>query len=166
MDLGRYGVRMTRVVVRPRIKMVLFIIVSDVFALAGLSYLAKGQVFADRNVLGIGLGFLLTLIGAVGVWRALRLGVVIDQSGLRVRRFAAGDRLLTWTDVQSIGCEKIFLRGGRPFYAPVLHLAGIGRVAAQELGSHALEEAEQKAADLRGLQLAAPSHGPLVIQNG
>lgn len=154
---------MTRVVVRPRIRMALFMIISDVFALAGLSYLANGHVIADRNWPGVGLGCALTLIGALGVWRTLRLGVVIDQSGLLVRSFATSNRLVPWTAVQSIGSEKLFLRGGRPFYAPVLQADGIDRLKAQELGSSSLEEVERNAADLRGLQAAAQNYRPAVI---
>lgn len=155
---------MTRVVVRPRIRMVLLIIVANALVLLGLSLLANGDVVAERTWLGVGLGCALTLAGAAGFWRAVRLAVVIDQSGLRVRRFLSGDRLLTWADVQSIGGEKIFLRGGRPFYAPVLQVEGLGRLAAAELGSPSQEQAEQNAADLRGLQQRALRHAPQVVR--
>lgn len=156
---------MTRVVARPRIRIALFMVLSDAFALAGLSYLANGHVVADRNWLGVALGCVLTICGGLGVWRALRLGVVIDQSGLLVRRFAAADKTLTWTAVRSISPEKLFLRGGRPFFAPVLEVDGLGRLSVQELGSHAVEEAERNAADLRGLQGSPQSYASLVAQN-
>lgn len=154
---------MTRVVVRPRIKIVLLFIASDALVLLGLTLLSKNQAVADRRWLGVAVGVLLALIGVVGAFRALRQAVVIDQSGLRVRRFLAQDRMLTWADVRSIGSDKIFLRGNRPFYAPVLQVEGIGRLAAAELGSHAQEEAERNAEQLRGLQRGAQSQLPQVV---
>ncbi|BCJ76942.1 hypothetical protein CS0771_64860 [Catellatospora sp. IY07-71] len=139
---------------RPRIRIVLLFIVSDVFVLLGLSYLKNGHVIAERDWLGVALACALTLVGLLGIWRALRQGVVIDQDGLLVRSFSRPDRTLTWDHVSSIDCGQVFLRGGRPLYAPILQIDGVGRLPVSELGSHSLEEAEQRAADLRSLQAA------------
>ncbi|MEU8112812.1 hypothetical protein [Micromonospora sp. NPDC048947] len=113
---------MHRIAIRPRIQIPVLVVIFAVWTLLGVTYLTPGDVLADRDWFGIVLGCLLVTSGPAGIWRALRLGVVIGGDGVRVRGFDSRDQATPWSAIQSIDCVQVDLRGGLPLYAPVLRL--------------------------------------------
>ncbi|MER7457347.1 PH domain-containing protein [Micromonospora sp. NPDC126480] len=53
------------------------------------------------------LGCVLVTSGLAGIWRALRLGVVIDAGGVRVRGFVSREKVTPWSAIQSVDCAQI-----------------------------------------------------------
>ena len=90
---------------------------------------------------------ILAVAGAVGLAYAARLGVAVDEAGLRIRRFPA-TRVVIWDDVEDIDCDVVAVHGLFGFYAPVLTVTGTA-VVLRSLGSYRREVAEQRTRDLR-----------------
>lgn len=89
----------------------------------------------DAHLFGTTLGCVIIPGSIVGMWRAVRMGVVIDTDGIRIRGFDDRDHGIPWSEVQSIGSEQVDVRGGLPLFAPVLHsCGGIGAFAVRALG--------------------------------
>lgn len=109
------------------------------------------DVLAERDWFGIVLGCLLVTSGMAGIWRTLRLGVVIGEEGVRVRGFDSRDQVTPWSAIQSVDCVQIDVRGGLPLYAPVLRL-GDDAMPLSALGSYSRQDAERKVAQLRSLK--------------
>ncbi|GIF99532.1 PH domain-containing protein [Catellatospora citrea] len=139
---------MQRIVIRPRIQRWILVVLFTVWGLLGLTYFTSGDVVAERNWFGLGLGVVLVVSGVLGIWRALRMGVVIDAAGVRVRGFDSRDVVTPWHAVQAVDCEQVDTRAGQPLYAPVLRLAD-GPVPVKALGSYSRDDAERKTAELR-----------------
>jgi len=146
---------MTRIVMKPRGQITVLIVVFGLFALIGTTYFTNGNVGANRDWFGVSLGCALTIGGAIGIWRSLRLGVVIDEAGVRIRSLDKRDKVTPWRDVEAIDCERVEVRAGMLLYAPVLHLDG-DSLPLMVLGSYAQSGAEAHAAKLRILKDAAP----------
>lgn len=141
---------MQRVVIRPRIQRWLLTVLFAVWALLGLTFFTAGDVAAERDWFGLGLGAVLMASGLLGIWRGLRLGVVIDPTGVRERNFDSRDKVTPWSEVQAVDCEQVDVRAGMPLYAPVIRLAA-DTVAVKALGSYVRDDAERKAEQLRSL---------------
>ncbi|GAA1363158.1 PH domain-containing protein [Catellatospora chokoriensis] len=139
---------MQRIVVRPKVQAPILVVLFTMWGLLGLTYFTSGDVVAERNWFGLGLGVFAIMSGVLGVWRALRMGVVIDATGVRVRNFDSRDVVTPWHAVQAVDCEQVDSRAGLPLYAPVLHLAG-GLVPITALGSYSRDGAEHKTERLR-----------------
>lgn len=139
---------MQRIVIRPRIQRWILVVLFTVWGLIGLTSFTAGDVVAERDWFGVGIGVLFIASGVLGIWRALRLGVVIDTTGVRVRGFDSRDVVTPWPAVQAVDCEQVDARAGLPLYAPVLRLAD-GPVPVKALGSYSRDDAEQKAERLR-----------------
>lgn len=144
---------------RPRIQITALVVIFGVFALIGVTYFTDGDVLAGRNRFGLILGCVLTLGGAIGIWRALRLGVVIDEKGVRVRNVDRRDQVTPWHGVRAIDCEPIEERAGMTIYAPILRMDG-GDIPIPVLGSYSQPDAEAKAAELRRIKESAPAATP------
>ncbi|MEU4532900.1 PH domain-containing protein [Micromonospora ureilytica] len=127
-----------------------------VWTLLGVTYFTSGDVLAERDWFGIVLGCLLVTTGIAGIWRALRLGVVIGGEGVRVRGFDSRDQVTPWSAIQSVDCLQIDVRGGLPLYAPVLrHGDDAGAMPLSALGSYSRQDAERKVEQLRSLKASA-----------
>ena len=144
---------MSRIVIRPRIQIPVLVVIFTVWALLGATYFTAGDVVAKRNWFGIVLGCLLITSGVAGIWRALRLGVVIDAEGVRVRGFDSRDRVKPWSAIQSVDCIQVGVRAGLPLYAPVLRLADDAEaMPLSTLGSYSRQDTERKVEQLRSLK--------------
>jgi len=143
---------MNRVVIRPRVQVPLLVVLFTGWTLIGITYFTSGDVVAEREWFGIVLGCVLITSGIAGIWRALRLGVVIDAEGVRVRGFDRRDQVTPWSDITSIDCEQVDVRAGLPLYAPVLRLSDEADVIpVTALGSYSQQDAERKVEQLRNL---------------
>lgn len=150
----------SRIVIRPRIQRPLLVVIFTVWGLIGITFFTNGDVVAQRDWFGISLGVLCVLMGVTGVWRASRLGVIVDDAGVRVRNFDSRDDVLPWRDVRSVECAQIDERSGRAIYGPVIELGdGFGALALRTLGSYSRRDAERKVERLRGF-LAGGWHAP------
>jgi hypothetical protein len=107
---------MKRIVIRPRIQIPLLVVGFAVFGLIGVGLLTDGDVIAKRDWFGIVLGAVLIPGAAVGIWRAVRLGVVMDTDGIRVRGLDHRDRVTWWSEVREIECAQVDTRAGLPIY--------------------------------------------------
>ncbi|MEU8404973.1 PH domain-containing protein [Micromonospora sp. NPDC048842] len=145
---------MHRIVIRPRVQIPVLVVIFAVWTLLGVTYFTSGGVLAERDWFGIVLGGLLATSGLAGIWRALRLGVVIGGDGVRIRGFDSRDQVTPWSAIQSVDCEQIDIRAGLPLYAPVLHL-GDDAMPLSALGSYSRQDAERKVAQLRSLKASA-----------
>lgn len=144
---------MSCIVVRPRIQIPVLVVIFTVWTLLGVT---SGDVVAERDWFGIVLGYLLVTSGMAGIWRALRLGVVIGGEGVRVRGFDSRDRVTPGSSIQSVDCMQIDVRGGLPLYAPVLRLGGdADAMPLLALGSYSRQDAERKVEQLRSLKAGA-----------
>ncbi|WP_430495988.1 PH domain-containing protein [Micromonospora trifolii] len=147
---------MHRIVIRPRIQIPVLVVIFAVCTLLGVTYFTSGDVLAERDSFGIVLGCLLVTSGMAGIWRALRLGVVIGGEGVRVRGFDSRDQVTPWSAIQSVDCVQIDVRGGLPLYAPVLRLGDdAGAMPLSALGSYSRQDAERKVEQLRSLKASA-----------
>lgn len=141
---------MRRLVIRPRIQIPLLVVLFAMWTVLGSTYFTNGDVVAGRDWFGIVLGAVCVIMGVVGIWRALRLGVVIDAAGVRVRGFDSRDRVTPWSNVQSVECTQVDVRAGLPLYGPVIHLGGdAGDLPIRALGSYSRQDAERKVEQLR-----------------
>jgi hypothetical protein len=113
-----------RFVIRPQVQTPLLVVVSTGWALLGATYVTDGEAVSKPDWLGLAFGCFLLVSGAAGIWRAVRLGIVIDAEGLRVRNFDSRDQVLLWSEVEVIGRRQIGGRAGIPLLAPVLHVRG------------------------------------------
>jgi hypothetical protein len=109
---------MSRIVIRPRIQIPILVVIFTVWTLLGVTYFTSGDVVAERDWFGIVLGCLLVTSGMAGIWRALRLGVVIGGDGVRVRGFDSRDQVTPWSAIQSVDCVQIDVRGDLPLSRP------------------------------------------------
>ncbi|WP_158609992.1 PH domain-containing protein [Micromonospora musae] len=150
---------MSRIVIRPRIQIPVLVVIFTLWTLLGTTYFTPGDVVAERDWFGIVLGCVLLTSGVAGIWRALRLGVVIDAGGVRVRRFDSRDKFTPWSAIQSVDCSQIDVRGGLPLYAPVLRLSDDSDavIPLSALGSYSRQGAERKVEQLQRLKRDAPS---------
>lgn len=76
---------MRSVVIRPRIQISILVAVFSMWTLLGVTYVTVGDVVAKRQWFGVVMGCLLIVSGLAGIWRALRLSVVINADGIRTR---------------------------------------------------------------------------------
>ncbi|GGM69410.1 PH domain-containing protein [Dactylosporangium sucinum] len=144
---------MNRIVMRPRIQIPFLVLAFTLWTLLGVVYFTFGDVVAKRDWVGIVLGCLLITSGVAGIWRALRLGVVIDEKGVRVRGFDSRDQLTPWSRIQSVDCVQIDVRGGLPLFAPALLLDDdADSMPLPALGSYSRQDVERKAEQLRSLK--------------
>lgn len=141
---------MDRIVVRPRVQIPLLVVLFAVWGLIGATYFTGGDVMAKRDWFGIVLGCALVTSGLVGIWRALRLGVVIDDNGLRIRGLDSRDRVIPWSEVTSVECAQIDVRSGLPLYGPVIVFGDCGEaLPIRALGSYSRQDADRKVDRLR-----------------
>ncbi len=143
---------MSRIVIRPRIQIPILVVVFTVWTLLGVTYFTSGNVVAERDWFGIVLGCVLVTSGVAGIWRAVRLGVVIDAEGVRVRGFDSRDQVTPWSAIQAVDCAQIDVRGGLPLYAAVLRLGDAAAMPLSALGSYLCQDAERKVEQLRSLK--------------
>ncbi|MCW6005247.1 hypothetical protein K1W54_11730 [Micromonospora sp. CPCC 205371] len=147
---------MSRTVIRPRVQIALLVAIFAVWALLGATYFTPGDALAQRDWFGIALGCLLVTSGLVGIWRALRLGLAIDQDGVCVRRFDSRDQITPWAAIQSIDCVQVDVRAGMPLYAPVLRLGDrADPMPLPALGSYSRRDVERRVEHLRALKTGA-----------
>jgi Bacterial PH domain len=146
-----------RIVIRPRIQIPLLVLAFGIFGLLGVTMWTDPEILAKRDWFGIILGVVLTIVGVLGIWRTLRLGVVIDEDGIRIRGLGGRDRVTPWQRVREIQCDKIDARAGMPIYGPVIHLDDDNKLPVRPLGSYSRSAAEQKVAQLRAFIAESPS---------
>jgi hypothetical protein len=148
---------MSRFVIRPRIQIPLLVVIFAVWILLGSTYFGSGDKVGEGDRFGMVLGCVCVVSGVVGIWRAVRLGVVIDAGGVRVRGFDSRDKVTPWSAIQSVECAQVDVRGGLPLYAPVLRLGDDAAMPLSALGSYSRQGAERKAEQMRDLKRGAPS---------
>ena len=142
---------MKRIVIRPWIQVPLLVVVFAVFGAIGVSFFTNGDVTGGRDWFGMVLGVALVPLAALAIWRALRLGVVIDATGIRVRGFDSRDQFTPWSQVRAVECEQIDARAGLPIYGPLIHIGEAPEpLAVRALGSYSRSNAERTVAQLRG----------------
>ena len=146
--IGRRGSHL----IGPRVQIPLLVVLFTVWALVGLTYFIPGNAVARRDWPAIGIGAVCLVMGVVGVWRALRLGVVVDRTGIRVRGLDSRDRFTPWDQVHSVTCEVIDIRAGLPLYGPVIHHGedGADGLAIRGLGSYSSAGAQRMVDRLAG----------------
>jgi hypothetical protein len=142
---------MGHIVVRPRIQRPLLVVLFVIWGLLGVTYFTDGKTLANRDWFGITLGCVVIAMGVIGVWRALRLGVVIDSDGLRIRGFDSRDEVVPWSKVQSVQCEQVDQRAGLPLFAPVILTHDDEALPIRGLGSYSRSGAERRVEQLRNL---------------
>ncbi|MGK5679653.1 PH domain-containing protein [Actinoplanes sp. URMC 104] len=145
---------MERIVIRPRIQVPLLVGLFAMWTFVGASYFIDGETVAKHDWFGVGLGVLCLITGPVGIWRGLRLGTVIDRTGIRVRNFDSRDQVIPWSDVRSVECAEIDVRGGLPLYGPVIVLDAVA-FPVRLLGSYSRKDAQRKVEMLRGFGVTA-----------
>jgi len=143
-----------RIVIRPRIQIPLLVLAFGIFGLLGVSLWTDEEILAKGDWFSIIFGVALTVLGVLGIWRTLRLGVVIDGDGIRIRGLAGRDQVMPWQSVREIQCDKIDKRAGMAIYGPVIQLADDNKLPVRPLGSYSRSEAEQKVAQLRAFMTA------------
>ncbi|WP_165947188.1 PH domain-containing protein [Micromonospora sp. 15K316] len=149
---------MSRIVIRPRVQIPILVVIFTLWTLLGVTYFTSGDVVADRDWFRIVLGCASVTSGVAGIWRALRLGVVIDAGGVRVRGFDSRDTVTPWSAIRSVDRAQIGVRGGLPLYAPVLRLGDdADAMPLPALGSYSRQDAERKVEQLRSLKRGTPS---------
>ncbi|GAA1806632.1 hypothetical protein HC028_02715 [Planosporangium flavigriseum] len=149
---------MGRIVIRPRIQTPLLVVLFVVWALLGVMYFTNGEVLAKRDWFGITLGCVLVISGVAGMWRALRLGVVIDSDGMRIRGFDSRERVIPWSTVEAVQCEQVDQRAGLPLFAPVIRTCDDNEaLPIRGLGSYSRSGAERRVQQLRNL-MAGGAH--------
>ncbi|MEV6350107.1 hypothetical protein [Actinoplanes sp. NPDC051851] len=139
---------MKRIAVRPRIQIPVLIAVFSVVTFLGFSYFTAGDVVAKHQWFGVTMGCVCLVAGPIGIWRAARMGVVIDADGIRVRGFDSRDQVVPWTAVEAIECGPVDERAGLTIHAPVLRLVqASGDVSVMPLvllGSYSPRGAERR----------------------
>lgn len=141
---------MSGTVIRPRVQIAILVAIFAVWALLGATYFTPGDALTQRDWFGITLGCLLVISGVVGIWRALRLSLAIDQDGVRVRSFDSRDQVTPWTAIQAIDCVQVDVRAGIPVYAPVLRLGDqADPMPLLALGSYSRHDVERRVEQLR-----------------
>ncbi|MFC7532341.1 hypothetical protein [Actinoplanes sp. GCM10030250] len=141
---------MRRVVARPRVQIFVLVAIFLMFGLIGGMYLTAGDLLAGDNLFGTILGCLLVPGAILGVWRALRVGIVIDEVGIRIRNLDSRDRVIPWARIESIECEQIGMRGVLPLFAPVIRPCDdADGFVVRPLGSYVRAHAERRTERLR-----------------
>jgi hypothetical protein len=144
-----------RIVVRPRVQTPLLVVVFAVWALLGVSYFTEGDVVRKPDWFGLALGCVLLISGVAGIWRAVRMGVVVGAEGLRIRSFDSRDRVISWPEIEAITCDQVGARAGLPLLAPVIQIKGQGSLVIRAFGSYSRAGADRRVAQLRDFKAAA-----------
>jgi hypothetical protein len=145
---------MTRVIIRPWAKIPTRVAFSVLLVAFG------PWSVVTRDWLEIGFGTLATIVGVFCLWRALRMAVVIDSDGIRVRSFDDRGGFAPWSAIKTIECGRMVTRVWGPIYGPIIRV-GTGRaIVVLPLGSYSRTRAELKTAKLRGFM--SPDHAPSV----
>jgi hypothetical protein len=116
------------------------------FVLIGVSGFTVGDVSDPFSVV---LCSVCALGGLIGLYLALRMGIVIDQAGIRHRAFGRGS-FLPWEQVISVSCDAYDERLGRALYAPIVQVAQpqqgseSGYVSLAALGSYRRAVADRR----------------------
>jgi hypothetical protein len=137
--------------IRPRIQMTILVVIFSVFGLIGVTYFTEADAIATQDWFALILGGILVPGSLVGIWRTLRLGIRIDDNGIRIRsQVDSRQQFIPWSQVESVECAEVGSRAGMTLYAPVLHLRkGAGVLPIDGLGSYSVKDAESKTARLR-----------------
>jgi hypothetical protein len=135
---------MTRVIIRPWDKIPARVAFSVLLVALG----PWSVVTRDR--LDVGFGTLATIVGVFCLWRALRMAVVIDSDGIRVRSFDDRGGFAPWSAISAIECGSMVTRPFGPIYGPIIRLATGRAIVVLPLGSYSRANAERKVAHLRG----------------
>ena len=146
---------MSRIVIRPRIQIPILVVLLAVWTLLGVTYFLGTQWPSAT-----GSAWCWDACSSRAAWPgsggALRLGVVIDAGGVRVRGFDSRDKVTPWSAIQSVDCAQVDVRAGLPLYAPVLRLGDDDAMPLSALGSYSRQDAERKVEQLRNLKHGAP----------
>ncbi|MBY8875875.1 PH domain-containing protein [Micromonospora sp. PLK6-60] len=87
-----------------------------------LSFGGADGTLAQRDHVGTVLYAVIVVGSLVALWRTFRLGVVVDEGGLRLRSLGR-DEWIPWSSVVSISCENVDSRFGIPIYGPLIEVA-------------------------------------------
>ncbi|NMO54117.1 hypothetical protein HH310_23400 [Actinoplanes sp. TBRC 11911] len=147
---------MIRMVIRPRVQVAVLLVCFGGFFLIGVAMFGDGEILAEREWFGIAIACMTVVLGGAGIWRTLRLGVVIASDGLRVRSLDSRDQFTAWSEVESIECQQVDERAGLPIYAPVIRLPEFV-MPVMALGTYSRKDAERKTELLRSMRAADPA---------
>ncbi|WP_116072497.1 YdbT family protein [Asanoa ferruginea] len=143
---------MSPITIRPRIQIAILVICFAVFLLIGTTYF-NADVIAKRDWFGIILGVTIVPASLWGIWRALGLGIRIDDNGIRIRsQIDSRQRFIPWSQVESVECAAVDARAGITIHAPVLHFRdGTAPLPITGIGSYSIKAAEATTERLRAL---------------
>lgn len=109
---------MSRHVYRSWLQSTLLTIVMATFLLISILAYTIGGIVAQREWFGLILYPIIGVSSIVGIWLAVRIGVVIDEQGIRLRNFGRGRRL-PWDAIDHVDCGACDNRLMFILYAPV-----------------------------------------------
>ncbi|MFJ8578133.1 PH domain-containing protein [Micromonospora sp. NPDC093277] len=113
---------MTRRVYRVWFQTIVLTAAMAVFLLISVSMFTVGDEWSRSDPFSLVLYSVIGVGSLFGIWLALRMGVVVDERGIRIRNFGRG-RFIRWQDVAALSCEVYDVRLGFPLYAPVVRMA-------------------------------------------
>lgn len=135
---------MTRVIIRPWAKIPTRVALSVVL----IGFGPWSAVTRDR--LEIAFGCLATIVGVFVLWQAVRMAVVIDSDGIRVRSFDDRGGFAPWSAIRTVECGPMVTRIWGPTYGPIIRVRTGRAVPVLPLGSYSRARAELTTAKLRG----------------
>jgi hypothetical protein len=113
---------MARRVYRAWLQTIALTAVMATFLLISVSMFTVADEWSRSDPFSLVLYSVIGVGSLIGIWLALRMGVVVDEHGIRIRNFGRG-RFIRWTDVAALSCEVHDYRFGFPLYAPVVRTA-------------------------------------------
>jgi hypothetical protein len=112
---------MPRRVYHSTVQATMLTIMMGVLLLIAVEAFVIGDVVAKREWFGLVLFPVMGVYSIIGMWLAIRLGVVVDSRGLQLRNFGRGRRI-PWAAIDDIDCSACDFRLPFPLYAPIITL--------------------------------------------
>jgi hypothetical protein len=139
---------MQRTTYRPWIQRTVIVLAMTAFLLIGVTMFTMDDMVARRDWFAIILYGLTIVFSVPGIWLGARLGVVVDERGVRFHNFGRG-RFISWDQVTEVSCVT-YDRGGPPLYVPEVQVRGEQTpLALTVLGSYRQEAAQRHTEAIR-----------------
>jgi hypothetical protein len=101
---------------------ILLVLVTATFLLIAVLALTIGDDFTRSDPFSIVLYSVIGVGAVLGLWLAVRMGVVVNQQGIRLRAFGRG-QFVRWSTIKAIACEPRADRFGFVRHTPVVYVA-------------------------------------------